>query len=70
MGFFHNQLSNVVEWQEEFTDDVIFKKWDNDEIKKGSKLFIRPGQDAIFMYQGKIDGVFTDHSFPFIIKGL
>lgn len=60
MGFFHNQLSNVVEWQEEFTDDVIFKKWDNDEIKKGSKLFIRPGQDAIFYKDAAIEGIFTE----------
>ena len=60
MGFFHNQLSNVVEWQEEFTDDVIFKTWDNDEIKKGSRLFIRPGQDAIFYKDAAIEGIFTE----------
>ena len=35
MGFFSNQLSNVVEW-EQFRDDMIFWKWDNKEIKKGS----------------------------------
>ena len=59
MGFFGNQLANVVEWQE-YRDDVIFWKWCNDEIKKGSRLIIRPGQDAIFMYNGKTEGVFTD----------
>lgn len=59
MGLFGNQFSNVVEWQE-FCDDVLFWKWDNDEIKKGSRLIIRQGQDAIFMYNGKIEGVFTD----------
>lgn len=59
MGFFTNQLSNVVEWQE-YRDDVIFWKWDNDEIKKGSKLIIRQGQDAIFMYNGKIEGIFSN----------
>ena len=32
----------------------------NDEIKKGSKLIIRQGQDAIFMYNGKIEGIFKD----------
>ena len=60
MGFFSNQFSNVVEWSEGFNDEVIFWKWTNDEIKKGSRLIIRPGQDAIFMYNGKIEGVFTD----------
>ncbi|WP_455544101.1 SPFH domain-containing protein [Intestinibacter sp.] len=59
MGFFSNQLSNVVEW-EQFRDDMIFWKWDNKEIKKGSKLIIRPGQDAIFMFNGKVEGIFKD----------
>lgn len=59
MGFFSNQLSNVVEWQET-RDDVMFWKWNNDEIKKGSRLIIRPGQDAIFMYNGKVEGIFED----------
>ena len=59
MGLFGNQFSNVVEW-EEYRDDVIFWKWTNKEIKKGSKLIIRPGQDAIFMFNGKVEGIFTD----------
>lgn len=59
MGIFNRQLANVVEW-EEFNDDVIFWKWTNKEIKKGSKLIIRPGQDAIFMYNGVIEGIFKD----------
>ncbi|AXI08859.1 hypothetical protein CV093_08395 [Oceanobacillus sp. 143] len=59
MGFFSSQFSDVVEW-EEFRDDMIFWKWTNREIKKGSKLFIRPGQDAIFINNGKIEGIFQD----------
>lgn len=59
MGLFSNQFSNVVEWQE-YRDDVIFWKWNNDEIKKGSRLVIRPGQDAIFMYNGRVEGIFED----------
>lgn len=59
MAFFKNQFANVVEW-EEFRDDMIFWKWSNREIKKGSKLIIRPGQDAIFLYNGKIEGIFKD----------
>ena len=57
MGLFSSQFANVVEWQET-RDDIIFWKWNNDEIKKGSRLVIRPGQDAIFMYNGKVEGVF------------
>jgi len=59
MGFFKNQFSNVVEW-EEFRDDMIFWKWSNREIKKGSKLIIRSGQDAIFLNNGKVEGIFED----------
>lgn len=46
MSFFRNQLANVIEW-EEFRDDMIFYKWNNREIKKGSRLIIRPGQLAL-----------------------
>lgn len=59
MGIFGGQLANVVEW-EEYRDDILFWKWKNDEIKKGSKLIIRQGQDAIFMANGKVEGVFRD----------
>lgn len=59
MGFFGNQFSDVVEW-EEFRDDMIFWKWNNNEIKKGSRLIIRPGQDAIFLNNGKIEGIFEE----------
>lgn len=59
MGLFSKQFANVVEWQE-FRDDMIFYKWNNSEIKKGSRLIIRPGQDAVFLYNGKIEGIFKD----------
>lgn len=59
MSFFRNQLANVVEW-EEFRDDMIFYKWNNREIKKGSRLIIRPGQDAVFLNNGRVEGVFQD----------
>lgn len=59
MGLFGGQLANVVEWQE-YRDDILFWRWANGEIKKGSKLIIRPGQDAVFLYNGKVEGVFTD----------
>ena len=59
MGLFGGQFANVVEWQE-FRDDMIFWKWSNKEIKKGSRLIIHPGQDAIFLYNGKVEGIFRD----------
>lgn len=59
MGLFSNQFSNVVEWNET-REGVLFYKWQNQEIKKGSKLIIRPGQDAIFLYNGVIEGIFEE----------
>ncbi len=59
MSFFKDQFSNVVEW-EEFREDMIFWKWNNKEIKKGSRLIIRPGQDAVFLFNGKVEGIFQD----------
>ncbi|MFD2115868.1 SPFH domain-containing protein [Paenibacillus yanchengensis] len=57
MDFIKKQFANVIEW-EEFRDDMIFWKWHNEEVKKGSKIIIRPGQDAIFFSNGKIEGIF------------
>ena len=59
MGLFSNQFSSVVEWKE-FREDMIFWKWPNAELKKGSRLIIRPGQDAIFLNACRIEGIFTD----------
>ena len=46
MGLF-NQKKDTVEWIE-YRPDVLFYKWKNREIKKGSRLVIRAGQKAIF----------------------
>ncbi len=59
MGLFGRQFANVVEWHEQ-DDTVIFWKWHDDEIKKDSRLIIRPGQDAVFLYNGRIEGIFTE----------
>lgn len=59
MGLFKNQFANLVEWNENGAG-VLFYKWQNQEIKKGSRLIIRPGQDAIFLYNGRVEGIFED----------
>lgn len=59
MGLFSNQFLNVIEWNE-IRDDVIFWKWRNNEIKRNSRLIIKPGQDAIFLHNGRIEGIFKD----------
>lgn len=59
MGFLKNQFSSVIEWNENGAG-VLFYKFQNQEIKKGSRLIIRPGQDAIFLYNGKVEGIFQE----------
>lgn len=59
MGFFKNQFSSVIEWNET-REGVLFYKFQNQEIKKGSRLIIRPGQDAIFLYNGRVEGIFEE----------
>lgn len=54
-----DQRKDTIEWQE-YRDDILFFKWGNNEIKRGSKLVIRPGQKAIFYYNGVIEGVFEN----------
>lgn len=58
-----NQRKDTIEWNE-YRDDILFYKWGNSEIKRGSKLVLRTGQKAIFYYNGAIEGVFeTPGSF-------
>lgn len=59
MGLFSKEFSNVVEWNES-NSGVLFWKWQNGEIKKGSVLIIRPGQDAVFLYNGRVEGIFEE----------
>ena len=59
MGFFSELFQKtVIEW-DEYRDDVIFWKHPNKEIKKRSLLVIKPGQDAVFLADGKLEGIFT-----------
>ncbi len=56
MGLF-GQRKSTVEWQE-YRSDVLFYKWNETQIKSGSRLIVRPGQKAIFYDNGCIGGVF------------
>ncbi|MDR2528755.1 MAG: SPFH domain-containing protein [Synergistaceae bacterium] len=53
------QGKDTIEW-EEFRDNILFYKWPANEIKKGSRLIIRAGQNAIFYANGIIEGIFKD----------
>lgn len=58
MAFF-GQGKDTIEWLE-YRDDILFYKWKNNEIKRGSRLLIRPGQHAIFYSNNQIEGIFEN----------
>ncbi|CAN5587983.1 hypothetical protein BH10BDE1_BH10BDE1_32570 [soil metagenome] len=60
-GSMKSQLRSVIEWTNP-APDVIFEKWsgNGDEIKNASKLIVGPGQGCIFVYEGKVQGVYTE----------
>jgi membrane protease subunit (stomatin/prohibitin family) len=55
------QLRSVIEW-EDAAQDTLFELWskDGDEIKNASKMIVKPGQGAIFLYEGKIEAIHTE----------
>ena len=64
MGLFGGPT--VIEW-EEFDSETIFWKWPDTEIKKGSRLVIRAGQDAVFLVDGKLD---RSHAYNYALEGV
>lgn len=59
-GSIKNQLRSVIEWANP-DPQLIFAKWSSDtnEIKNASKLIVGPGQGCIFVYEGKVQGIYT-----------
>lgn len=51
----------MIEWDESNPDILVRLFSDRgDEIKNASKLIIKPGQGAIFVYEGKIAAIHTE----------
>ena len=59
MGLFSNQFQSVIEWSDD-SEGILLWKWQDTTIKKNSKLVIRPGQQAVFLYNGNVEGIFTE----------
>ena len=57
----NRQLRSIIEWVDP-DPEILFERWtDNgDEIKNASKLIVGPGQGCIFVYEGKVEGTFTE----------
>ncbi len=55
---FRKQLRSVIEWDKP-SQDCLFQLWseNGNEIKDASKLIVKPGQGALFVYEGKVKSV-------------
>ena len=63
MGLFdgiRNQLRSVIQWDNPSPQDLFFRWTANgDEIKNASKLLVGPGQGCIFVYEGRVEAVYS-----------
>ncbi|WP_404308850.1 SPFH domain-containing protein [Neorhodopirellula lusitana] len=57
--FIQSELIDIVEWIDDTKHTLVwrFPRHDN-EIKNGAQLIVRPGQMAVFVYQGEIADVY------------
>src|SRR4051812_31086764 len=57
---FGNQLRSVIEWSNA-NPEAVFERWteNGEEIKNASKLIVGPGQGCVFVYEGRVESVFT-----------
>jgi len=66
MGFtniFKRQLSQIIEWENQPADLLVYKFPSvNNEIKDASKLIVSPGQGAILVYEGEVTDILTEPS--------
>ena len=55
------QLRSVIQW-DDANQNELFHLWseNGDEIKNCSKLIVKPGQGAIFVYEGKVQAMHND----------
>ncbi|PIC63442.1 hypothetical protein CSV79_11650 [Sporosarcina sp. P13] len=58
-GFFKNQFIEVIEWQDQHTNTLVYQfPVHNNEIKMGAELTVRESQVAIMVNEGEIADVF------------
>jgi membrane protease subunit (stomatin/prohibitin family) len=68
MSFMTRQLRSVIQWENP-DPELLFQRWtDNgDEIKNASKLIVGPGQGCVFVYEGRVEGVFAEEGL-YVLK--
>jgi membrane protease subunit (stomatin/prohibitin family) len=61
MSFIARQLRSVIQWDNP-DPNLLFQCWteNDDEIKNASKLIVGPGHGCVFVYEGRVEAVYTD----------
>jgi len=55
-----DQFRSVIQWENPMENELFYRWSDRgDEIKNASKLIVGPGQGCIFVYEGKVEGLFN-----------
>ncbi len=79
MGFFKKQLLEVIEWNDNSKDTIVYRYplTTKEEIMNSSTLVVRPSQTAVFVHKGQIADVFAPGTYklateniPFLTKML
>ena len=65
------ELIDIVEWVDDSQHTLVFRfpRYHN-QIKNGAKLIVRPGQEAIFVHQGKVADVFGPGTYSLTSRNL
>jgi membrane protease subunit (stomatin/prohibitin family) len=61
MSFITRQLRSVIQWEDP-DPNMLFERWteNGDEIKNASKLIVGPGQGCVFVYEGRVEAVYSE----------
>lgn len=79
MGFFKKQLLEVIEWNDNSQDTIVYRfhLGNREEIMNSSTLVVRPSQTAVFVHKGQIADIFAPGTYklateniPFLTKML
>ncbi|MDY6784780.1 MAG: SPFH domain-containing protein [Cyanobacteriota bacterium] len=71
MGWLRGQFIDIIEWIDNTNDTIAyrFERQDN-EIKQGAKLVVRPGQKAVFVNEGQVADEFDPGTYELYTRNL
>ncbi|MGE7119642.1 SPFH domain-containing protein [Peribacillus sp. NPDC046944] len=69
--FIGKQFLDIIEWEDATNDTLVYKfPMKDNEIQNGAQLTVRPGQNAVFVEEGKVADVFSEGMYKLETKNL